>query len=143
MKTKYIEQLRQNIGAKMSGQIPGFSSWLDGRVTQLSEQGDLQMEFEVREDMLNPMGNIHGGAVAAIIDEILGFQVFLQSEETAAYVSMTMNIDFLNSAQVGDIITAIPKVVRIGKRTANVSCVLNSASGKIISQATSNFMRVV
>lgn len=142
MKTKYIEMLRKNVGAKMGGQLAGFGGWLDGRVTQISEAGDLQMEFEVREEMLNPMGNIHGGAVAAIIDEILGFQLFLQGAEDAAYVSMTMNIDFLSAAQEGNIITAIPKVVRIGKRTANVTCILTNAQGKIIAQAVSNFMRI-
>lgn len=143
MKTKYINMLRENIGATMKGQIPGFGGWLDGKVTQVSEQGDLEMEFEVREEMLNPMGNIHGGAVAAIIDEILGFQLFLKSAEDAAYVSMTMNVDFLRAAQVGHIITAVPQIVRIGKRTANVVCELLNAEGKIIAKAGSNFMRVI
>lgn len=135
--------LRENIGANMAGKIPGFGSWLNGKVTKISEEGDLEMEFVVREEMLNPMGNIHGGAIAAIIDEILGFQLFLKSDDNAAYVSMTMNIDFLAAAQAGDVITTIPKLVRIGNRTANVSCVLNNSKGKIIAQGGSNFMRIV
>ncbi len=135
--------LRENVGVSMKGKIAGFGSWLDGRVSKISEKGDLEMEFTVREEMLNPMGNIHGGAVAAIIDEILGFQLFLQSEENAAYVSMTMNIDFLRAAQAGDVITAIPKVVRIGRKTANVKCDLLNKDGKVMAQGVSNFMRVV
>ena len=135
--------LRENIGVSIKGKTPGFGSWLDGRVMQVSEAGDLVVDFTVREEMLNPMGNIHGGAIAAIVDEILGFQIFLQSEENAAYVSMTMNIDFLRAAQAGDVITAIPKVVRIGRKTANVKCELKSADGKVIAQGVSNFMRVV
>jgi uncharacterized protein (TIGR00369 family) len=143
MKTDYIEMLQANVGKKMGAQLTGLGSWLDGAVSKINDAGDIEVAFEVREDMLNPMGNIHGGAIAAIIDEVLGFQLFLQSDKDAAYVSMTMNIDFLRPAQVGQIITGVPQVVKIGKKTANVKCELRHANGKIIALAGSNFMRVV
>lgn len=143
MKTDYIKKLQANKGQKMGEHLPGFGGWLDGTVNAITNEGDIEIAFEVRENMLNPMGAIHGGAVAAIIDEILGFQLFLKSAEDAAYVSMTMNIDFLKAARVGDIIIGIPKVIRIGKRTANVSCVLKNAKGDLIAQGVSNFMRVM
>jgi len=142
MKSSYIKMLQENIGVKMEGRIAGFGGWLNGKVTKATEDGSIEMEFEVREEMLNPMGNIHGGAIAAIIDEILGFQLFLQSEEDAAYVSMTMNIDFLRAAQAGDVIKAIPEVQRIGRKTANVKCQLFKED-KLMAQGVSNFMRVV
>ncbi|MCH2021590.1 MAG: PaaI family thioesterase [Saprospiraceae bacterium] len=143
MKTDYIEMLKSNIGKKMGNRLPGLGGWLNGAVSKISDDGDLEVEFEVREEMLNPMGNIHGGAIAAIVDEILGFQLFLQSEKDIAFVSMTMNIDFLRPAQLGDIITAIPQVVKIGRKTANVKCELKNASGKILALGGSNFMRVL
>lgn len=143
MKTDYIQQLRENLGQPMSEYLPGFGAWLNGAVTAVNDEGDIKIDFEVRENMLNPMGAIHGGAVAAIIDEVLGFQIFLKSDPDAAYVSMTMNVDFLKAAKVGDIITGIPKVVRIGRRTANVSCVLQNQNGQLVAQAVSNFMRIV
>lgn len=143
MKTDYIDMLKANIGKKMGDRLPGLGGWLDGAVSKINDTGDIEVEFEVREDMLNPMGNIHGGALAAIIDEVLGFQLFLQSDKDAAHVSMTMNIDFLRPAQLGQIITGIPTVVKIGKKTANVKCELRHANGKIIALGGSNFMRVV
>ena len=143
MKTSYIKQLQGSIGQRMKGKMAGFGGWLDGKVTKIDDEGNLEMQFVVRDDILNPMGNIHGGAVAAIVDEILGFQIFLQSAEDAAYVSMTMNIDFLKAAKEGEVITAVPKVVRIGKKTANVTCQLINEEGKLIAQGTSNFMRVI
>ncbi|WMX15065.1 MULTISPECIES: PaaI family thioesterase [unclassified Aureispira] len=143
MKADYIQQLKENLGQKMGEYLPGLGAWLNGAVTAITEEGDVEIAFEVREDMLNPMGAIHGGAVAAIIDEILGFQLFLKSDKDAAYVSMTMNIDFLKGAKVGEVITGIPKVIRIGKRTANVRCILKNEKGQLIAQGVSNFMRVV
>jgi uncharacterized protein (TIGR00369 family) len=143
MKVDYIQQIRENLGQPMSEYLPGFGAWLNGAVTAVSEDGHIELAFEVRENMLNPMGAIHGGAVAAIIDEVLGFQIFLKSDPDAAYVSMTMNVDFLKAAKVGDIITGFPKVIRIGKRTANVRCVLQNQHGQLVAQGVSNFMRIV
>jgi acyl-coenzyme A thioesterase 13 len=143
MKTDYIEMLKANVGKKMGERLPGLGGWLNGAVSKISDEGDLEVEFEVREEMLNPMGNIHGGAIAAIIDEILGFQLFLQCDKDVAFVSMTMNIDFLRPAQAGDIITAVPQVVKIGRKTANVKCELLNAKGKIIALGGSNFMRII
>jgi uncharacterized protein (TIGR00369 family) len=143
MKTEYIQKIRENLNQPMSEYLPGFGAWLNGAVTAVDEEGHIELAFEVRENMLNPMGAIHGGAVAAIIDEVLGFQIFLKSDEGAAYVSMTMNVDFLKAAKVGDIITGLPKVIRIGRRTANVRCVLQNQKGELVAQGVSNFMRVV
>lgn len=142
MKTDYIQQIRANLGQPMSEYLPGFGAWLNGAVTAIDEEGHIKLAFEVRENMLNPMGAMHGGAVAGIIDEVLGFQIFLKSEKDAAYVSMTMNVDFLKGAKTGDIITGIPKVIRIGKRTANVRCVLQNQKGELVAQGVANFMRI-
>lgn len=142
MKTDYIQQIRENLGQPMSEYLPGFGAWLNGAVTAIDEEGHIKLAFEVRENMLNPMGAMHGGAVAGIIDEVLGFQIFLKSEKDAAYVSMTMNVDFLKGAKTGDIITGIPKVVRIGKRTANVRCDLQNQKGELVAQGVANFMRI-
>lgn len=143
MKADYVKQLKENLGQPMSEYLPGFGAWLNGAVTAINDEGDIELTFEVRENMLNPMGAIHGGAVAAIIDEVLGFQIFLKGDEDAAYVSMTMNVDFLKAAKTGDLITGIPTVVRIGRRTANVRCVLKNQKGELVAQAVSNFMRVM
>ncbi|MGH1338212.1 MAG: PaaI family thioesterase [Aureispira sp.] len=144
MKTAYIEQLKGAIGQPLQAHLKGFGQWLNPTLVAISEEGDLQLSFVVREDMLNPMGALHGGAVAAIIDEVLGFQIFLKSEEEAAYVSMTMNIDFLRASHVGDVLVGIPVVQRIGSKTANVTCIIkNKATDKVVAQGVSNFMRVL
>jgi len=142
MKTDYIKQIRENLGQPMSEYLPGFGAWLNGAITAINETADIEITFKVRENMLNPMGAIHGGAVAAIIDEVLGSQIFLKSDKEANYVSMTMNIDFLKAAKVGDMITGIPEIIRVGRRTANLRCMLQNQKGELIAQGVANFMRV-
>jgi uncharacterized protein (TIGR00369 family) len=143
MKTEFVERLKGAKGLPLREHLKGFGQWLNPTLVDISDLGDLTLAFEVREDMLNPMGALHGGAMAAIIDEVLGFQIFLQSAEDAAYVSMTMNIDFLRAAFVGETLIGLPKVQRIGSKVANVTCVIQNEAGKVVAQAVSNFMRVV
>lgn len=143
MKQDYIKELRANIGQALGERLPGFGGWLNASIAAINEVGDLQLDFTVRPEMLNPMGALHGGAIAAIVDEVLGFQLFLKAAEDTAYVSMTMNIDFLRAAQEGEVIRAVPEVVRIGKRTANVRCTLYNKANQAIAQGVSNFIRVV
>ncbi len=143
MKIAFVDQLKSAKGQRIKNHLKGFGQWLDPTLVDVSDEGDLQLAFDVREDMLNPMGALHGGAMAAIIDEVLGFQIFLKSAEDAAYVSMTMNVDFLRAAFVGETLIGIPTIQRIGKRTANVTCVIQNEAGKVVAQAVSNFMRVI
>ena len=143
MKTEYIQQLQGHLQGPISGKVPGFGGWLNAKIAEIDATGTLELDFTVREEMLNPMGVLHGGAMAAFIDEVLGFQLFLKTPDDASYVSMTMNIDFLRTARVGEVLRAIPEVIRIGKRTANVRCVLLNQAGEQVAQGVSNFMRVV
>lgn len=143
MKESQIKRLQGAVGQHIGKELKGLGGWLNGRIVEVSDEGAVVMAFEVRENLLNPMGAIHGGAIAAIMDEMLGFQLFLKSAEDAAYVSMTMNIDFLRAATLGDEIIARPEVIRIGNRTANVTCGLFNSQGKLLARGTSNFMRVL
>lgn len=142
MKTEFINLLKQNIGKSVGGQITGFGAWLNGRIKSVTDEGDIQLDFEVREDMLNPMGTMHGGALAAIIDEILGMQLFAKSKEDAAFLAINIQVDFIKAVRLGETLTAIPNVVRIGRRAANVNCTLVDTKGVVIAKGSSNFMRM-
>ncbi|MCP4440430.1 MAG: PaaI family thioesterase [Aureispira sp.] len=142
MKTEFVNLLKQNIGKTVEGHVAGFGAWLNGRIKSVTDEGNIELDFEVREEMLNPMGTMHGGALAAIIDEILGMQLFAKSDEGATYLAINIQVDFIKAVRVGETLTAIPEVVRIGRRAANVACVLVNSKGVVISRGSSNFMKM-
>ncbi|MCH2043243.1 MAG: PaaI family thioesterase [Saprospiraceae bacterium] len=143
MKTEFIALLKEQEGKHLEGHhVDGFTKWLNGKLASISDTGDTKVEFEVRADMCNLFGIIHGGAISAIMDEIMGFQLFIKSEDTATYLAMNIVVDFVKSAKKGEILTAIPSVVRIGRKTANMSCELLNAQGVVIARSSSNFLRM-
>jgi len=142
MKKEMIKFLQQNIGNRTAEHLQGFGKWLNGRLKAINDEGDIQLDFEIRQDMLNPLGTIHGGALAAILDEMMGMQLFVKSAENDAYFALNIAVDFVKNAKLGDCLTAVPELLRIGRKTANLRCSLYNAEGLLIAQGSSNFLKL-
>ena len=113
--------------------------WLNGRLTDIQE-GSMEVEFIVREDMTNPMGVLHGGIASTILDEVVGTMVYALGRDFA-YVSVNLNCDFLHAARIGDTITAKAKVIRAGKNIVHVEGIITDPESRIIAKCTSNLIQ--
>lgn len=134
-----LDFFRSHIGKDMSKSPSPLGRWLNGRILE-AELGKLVVEYTVHEQMTNPMGSLHGGAAAAILDDIAGSMVYALGREHA-YTSVNLTLDFLHSARQGDIITATAKVIRAGKNIIHVEGLIRSAEGKIIAKCATNLIQ--
>jgi uncharacterized protein (TIGR00369 family) len=66
----------------------------------------------------NPVGNVHGGYVGVLVDDVAGMAVVSLVGGSAPTVSL--QIDYLNPMPVGHTYTARGEVVRAGKAVAIV-----------------------
>jgi uncharacterized protein (TIGR00369 family) len=142
MKTQIIAFLKENIGKGSGEHLAGFGGWLNGKLMTISDTGDIELEFEIREEMLNPMGTIHGGALASIMDEAMGMQLFVKSGEEEAFFAMNIAVDFVKNAKFGEKLLAKPEIIRIGRNTANLRCSVYNAAGEVAAHGSSNFLKV-
>ncbi len=142
MKKDIINFFKNNIGVRTSEHVGGFGGWLDGQLASINDEGDVQIDFIVREEFLNPLGTIHGGAISAIMDEIMGMQLFLKTNQDDAYFALNISVDFVKNAKFGEKLSAKPEVVRIGRKTAVLRCTLSNENGHIIAIASSNFLKL-
>ncbi|GAB3329178.1 hypothetical protein GCM10027299_32220 [Larkinella ripae] len=127
------------IGEDMSQSPSPLGRWLNGTLRAV-EEGSLTIDYTVREEMTNPMRILHGGAVSAIIDDLIGATVYVLNREYV-YTSVNLNVDFLHSARLDDVITAQTRLVRMGKNIIHVECILTAADGKLIAKAASNLVQ--
>ena len=141
MKTEFITFLKTQIGRHVEGNAAPFSNWLNGKILAVNEQGDIEMAFIIREEMLNPFQVAHGGALSAMLDELMGMQLFIKSDEES-YLALNLTVDFLKSTREGEILTGKPVVVRKGRRTATLTCQLHNQKGDVVAQASSNFLAI-
>lgn len=81
---------------------------------------------------------VHGGILATILDEIMGWSgIYLLRQFT---LTKNMNIEFIKAAFVGDTLEAIGRVTTSdGKRNAEIEGVITNSSGEICAQSKAAF----
>ncbi|MEW6737401.1 MAG: PaaI family thioesterase [Acidobacteriota bacterium] len=126
------------IGKPFPEHTPRVTSWLNG-IIRAVELGSFTVEYIVREDMTNPLGILHGGISALIIDDLIGMTVYALGRETI-FVSINLTVDFLGKARLGDKIIARSRVVRQGNQIINIECEILNAQGNLIARGTSNML---
>lgn len=134
------EFFKQNIGAEMTTSPSPLFNWLKP-VILLVEKGKLILKYTIRNEMTNPMGILHGGMTAAIIDDAIGATLF-GYDEPHYYVTVNLAIDYFASAKEGDQIIAETAMIKKGNQIANVQCeVWNEGRTRIIARGYSNLLR--
>jgi acyl-coenzyme A thioesterase 13 len=112
--------------------------WLDGTIISADENG-IAMAFDVRPEMVNPAGTLHGGYIALLLDEVIGGSTIIVSNGRF-YSTVNLSIDYLAPAQVGEIVTVRATIQRKGRRLWNVQGEITRADGTLVARATSNLI---
>ncbi|WP_370721818.1 PaaI family thioesterase [Fibrella aquatica] len=127
------------IGQPMNRTPSGMGRWLGGTLVQI-EEGRTVIRYVVRDDMVNPMQVLHGGAASAILDDLCGLTVFALGREYG-YTSVNLTVDFLNAARLGEILTAEATIVRAGRNIIHVEGRIDNADGKLIAKCSTNLVQ--
>ncbi len=138
MSNPVLQFFQSQIGKPFDHSQLSLSNWLGGTILEV-EEGTMKLSFQVRKDMTNPVGILHGGAASAIIDDVIGMTVYALGKEFV-YVTVSLSIDFLDNAKEGETIYAKTKVIRNGRTLVNAECQLINEAGKILAKGTSNLV---
>jgi len=112
-----LQALKSFIGKEFTASPSPFMRWLNPVVIS-AEEGQIEFQYTVREEWLNPMGNMHGGVTAAIMDDIIGATMFSLNEKTFI-VTVNNSIDYFSTAKENDNIVAETKIIKRGKQFVN------------------------
>ncbi len=132
-----IEQLR--IMLKDDRQPPigrtlGFS---------LIEVGEGHALFEGTPDerVYNPLGGVHGGYAATLLDSACGIAVHSRLEAGQRYTTLELKVSYLRgmSAATGTV-RAEGTVISMGRRVAFAEAKLTDANGRLMATATSTLL---
>jgi len=113
-------------------------NWLGFTLEHISK-GTAKLSLEIKSEMTNPYGNIHGGMMSLVIDEAIGWAV-VSLDAGQNYTSLTLNVDFLYAVKKGERMSAESKVLRTGKKIINVECHVYDMQGRILARANSNLI---
>jgi len=113
-------------------------NWL-GFTLEKIEKGYAAVVVTIKKEMTNAYGNIHGGMMSLVIDEVIGWAVVSLDTENH-YTSLSLNVDFLYAIKEGHKMKAIAEVVRAGKKIVHVSCTVYDMEDNLLARASSNLI---
>lgn len=113
-------------------------NWLSYTLEKI-EKGMAEITLEVKREMTNPYGNIHGGMMALVMDEVIGLSVISLDTENH-YTSLNLNVDFLYAIKEGDRLRARSEVIRAGKKIIHVECSVFNLDNVLLGKASSNLI---
>ncbi|MFF3511818.1 PaaI family thioesterase [Streptomyces sp. NPDC002573] len=110
-----------------------------GLVLSEAEQGRVVFTLVPGEEHYNPIGSVHGGVFATILDSAAGCAVHSTLPFGMAYTSLDLTVKFLRPVTVdtGEV-RAVGTVLSSGRRTALAQAQLLDSSDRLLAHATSS-----
>ena len=99
------------------------------------------ISIEMRDDLRQPSGVLHGGVTATLIDTAMAFAVRTRLPIDEATATIDLTVHYLRPHTTGKF-TCTAKVVRAGKRIFTVSADVHGSGGKLIATGLSTYTRV-
>lgn len=126
------------LGKVVTGSRSAAGNWLQFKLEHI-EKGKATISLEVKHDMTNPYLNIHGGMMALVMDEVIGWAV-VSLDTDNHYTSLNLNVDFLYAIREGERLKASSEVIREGKKIIHVECRVYDMQDRLLGKATSNLI---
>jgi len=132
-----IEQLRALIA---SGRRPGIAESLDFRLTEVGE-GTAVFTGTPGPHAFNPVGIIHGGYAATLLDSACGCAVHSRIAAGQGYTTLELKVAYHKAiTHTTGPIRVEARVLSFGRRVAFSEGKLVDGSGRLYASATSTFL---
>ncbi len=131
--------------AVAAGELPGppIAAAMGFSVPEI-EHGRIVFAAVAAGWMLNPLGSVHGGAIATLLDSAVGCAVHTTLPVGVSYTTLELKVNYVRavSADAGELL-AEGKVIHRGGRVATADGRLTIASsGKLVAHASTTCLIV-
>lgn len=123
--------------------VPPIAGLLGFDIREIAP-GRVSFELTPGLEHYNPIGSVHGGVAATLLDTALGCAVQTLLPKGEGYTTLDLSVRYLRpiTAQTGPII-ATGEVIHRGRRTATAEGQIVAAeTGKVLATATSTLLLV-
>lgn len=103
----------------------------------------VDLAFEVQPAHCNSRGLLHGGVLAALCDNVMGLTLGTALRGEASIVTISLALDYLDSARVGDLVIIVPRVIRAGASLGFCDALATSSDRPIARASASFSVRIV
>lgn len=130
---------RRDLAIERLNSLP-FAKLIGMRLTGI-RPNEAVIEIEMRDDLRQPSGVMHGGVTATLIDTAMAFAVRTYLTDTEPTATIDLTVHYLRPHVEGKAICTA-SVVRPGKRIFTVSAEVHNEQGKLIATGLSTYTRL-
>ena len=117
-----------------------FAKLLGMRLVDL-KLDEAVIKIDMRDDLRQPSGVLHGGVTATLIDTAMAFSVRTRLTRDEATATIDLTVHYLRP-HVEGVVRCTARVVRAGKRIFTVAADVENEQGILIATAVSTYTRI-
>ena len=132
-----LQQLRALMAR---GRGVGITDTIGFTLTEI-EEGRAVFEGTPGPHVYNPLGSVHGGYAATLLDSACGCAVHARLAAGQGFTTVELKVSYLKamSAETG-LVRAVGTVTSMGRRAAFAEARLTDSSGRLLATATSTLL---
>ena len=131
----------EQVLAVQSGDLPAPGiAGLVGFTLSRVEPGDVEATLVTRADMTNPMGSVHGGIAATLLDTVMGCAVHTVLDDSESYTTTDLHVHYVRGVNPGKTIVATGTVMHRGGRLATAEGRVLDERGRLVAHGTTSCM---
>jgi uncharacterized protein (TIGR00369 family) len=101
------------------------------------EYGRVTMSIETRPDFANPLGTLHGGICATLLDSAMSCSVHTTLEAGVGYGTLELKVNYIRSVPVDGVkLTATAQTIHVGRKTATAEGRVHDHEGRLVAHGT-------
>jgi uncharacterized protein (TIGR00369 family) len=129
-----LEFLRAALGRSDGG--PGIAR-LFGMDVVAVEPGEVTFALRTAPGFANPLGTVHGGVCATLLDSVMGCAVHSVLEAGVGYSTLELKVNYIAAVPTdGRRLTAIGRIIHVGRSTATAEGRVQYDDGRLVAHAT-------
>ncbi|MBD0747125.1 PaaI family thioesterase [Streptomyces sp. CBMA152] len=118
------------------GRVPSIGK-LIGMTFDEIDEGRTVMSLDPRPEFSNPLGTVHGGIAATLLDSVMGCAVHTMLPAGVGYTTLELKVNYIRPVALdAGRLTAEGTTIHVGRRTATAEGKVLSAEGKLVAHAT-------
>jgi uncharacterized protein (TIGR00369 family) len=117
--------------------LPAHIGSLIGLRIDKLEYGDVTMELETRPDFANPLGTLHGGICATLLDAAMGCAVHTTLDAGVDFGTLELTVNYIRPVAVDGVrLTAKAHIIHRGGKTATAEGRIHDPQGRLVAHGT-------
>lgn len=127
--------------AMIEGHIPpaSISKTIPMQPTEISE-GSVTLKAQADHNHLNPLGGVHGGFAATVLDSVTGCAVHTMLPAGVGYGTIDLNVKMCRPLPQNQVLIATGKVINLSKNLGISEGKITDEEGKLYAYATATCM---